>query len=44
MRGLPKKSVIVTGGGNGIGAAVAARFGEEGASVADASRNVIGGS
>ena len=34
MRGLPKKSVIVTGGGNGIGAAVAARFGEEGAYVA----------
>ena len=34
MRGLTKKSVIVTGGGNGIGAAVAARFGEEGACVA----------
>ena len=34
MRGLSKKSVIVTGGGNGIGAAVATRFGEEGAYVA----------
>ena len=34
VRGLSEKSVIVTGGGNGIGAAVATRFGEEGAHVA----------
>ena len=34
MRGLSEKSVIVTGGGRGIGAAVAARFGEEGSHVA----------
>ena len=34
MRGLSERSVIVTGGGNGIGAAVAARFGQEGAHVA----------
>ncbi len=33
MRGLTGKSVIVTGGGRGIGAAIARRFGEEGAHV-----------
>ena len=49
MRGLFEKIVIVTGGGNGIGAAVAARFGEEGAHVAvwdidtEAAENVAGG-
>ena len=34
MRGLKDRTVIVTGGGNGIGAAVCRRFGEEGAKVA----------
>lgn len=34
MRGLAGKSVIVTGGGRGIGAAIATRFGEEGVKVA----------
>ena len=34
MRGLAEKVVVVTGGGNGIGAAISRRFGEEGARVA----------
>jgi 2-hydroxycyclohexanecarboxyl-CoA dehydrogenase len=34
MRGLRGKSVIVTGGGGGIGAAIVERFAEEGAKVA----------
>ncbi|MEK9726070.1 MAG: SDR family NAD(P)-dependent oxidoreductase, partial [Rhodospirillaceae bacterium] len=34
MRGLKDRTVVVTGGGNGIGAAVCRRFGEEGAKVA----------
>ena len=34
MRGLKGKSVIVTGGGSGIGAAIVARFGADGARVA----------
>ena len=34
VRGLFQKVVVVTGGGNGIGAAISRRFGEEGASVA----------
>ncbi len=34
MRGLKDKIVIVTGGGSGIGAAICARFGEEGSAVA----------
>ena len=33
MRGLSGKSVIVTGAGSGIGAAIAARFGSEGSQV-----------
>jgi 2-hydroxycyclohexanecarboxyl-CoA dehydrogenase len=33
MRGLKDRTVIVTGGGNGIGAAIARRLGEEGCAV-----------
>ena len=49
MRGFSEKSIIVTGGGNGIGAAVAVRFGEAGAHVAvwdidtEAAENVAAG-
>ena len=39
MRGLSGKSVLVTGGGSGIGAATAARFLEEGARVCVLDRN-----
>ena len=43
MKGLSGKSIIVTGGGSGIGAAVAAYLGDEGAKVTVADVNVEGG-
>ena len=35
MKGLKGKNVLVTGGSSGIGQAIAIRFGQEGANVAD---------
>lgn len=43
MKGLSGKSMIVTGGGSGIGAAVARYLGEEGAKITVADVNVAGG-
>ncbi len=42
MRGLNGKSVVVTGGGSGIGRALCQRFGEEGMSVAIFDVNLAG--
>jgi 2,5-dichloro-2,5-cyclohexadiene-1,4-diol dehydrogenase 1 len=43
MKGLSGKSIIVTGGGSGIGAAIALYLGSEGAKVTIADLNVDGG-